>query len=259
MLKAKAPATRPAARCPAPVSRLALNFIVVLVALLALMELSAAPAQAHPSDFATLTLDFLVGPSGLEAVDAAVVASTGTPYETFEPEVRHDVALLALEQLGVDPDAVSIELESERYHWVGFMIRLHEPTLGRTGPLLIETSELQRRTADLGLAHLKVSVCGVTPGAERSDSRVLGELLIEATDGGRRPGGHDREACRVWQLDPDEDPAVVQVGPTMLAETDGPGVGTAAALAAALLLAGLLLCVGMAIHRRLLWPSSFMR
>lgn len=259
VLKTKGPATRPAAQCLAPVSRLAPTLIVGLVALLALMELSAAPAQAHPSDFATLTLDFLVGPSGLEAVDAAVVASTGTPYETFAPEVRHDVALLVLQQLGVDPDAVSIELESERYHWVGFMIRFHEPTLGRTGPLMIETSELQRRTADLGLAHLKVSVCGVTPGAERSDSRVLGELLIEATDGGRRPRGHDREACRVWQLDPGDDPAVVQAGPTALTEADGPGVGTASALAAALLLAGLLLCVGIAIHRRRLWPSSVIR
>lgn len=214
----------------------------MLVALLTLMELSALPAQAHPSDLATLTLDFLVGPSGLEAVDAAVVASTGTPYETVEPEVRHDVALLVLEQLGVDADAADLELDSDRYHWVGFMIRFHQPTLGRTVPLVIETSELQRRTAELGLANLKVSVCGVTDGAERSDSGVLGELLIDATHEGRRPRGHDRETCTVWQLDLADDPAVVQVGSTALAETGGPGVATASAVGAALLLAGVLFC-----------------
>jgi hypothetical protein len=219
----------------------------VPLALLILMELNAAPAHAHPSDFETLTVDLLVGPGGLQAVDAAVVESTGAPYETPEPNVRQDVALLVLDQLGVVPDAVDIELDSERYHWVGFTIRLHQPWLGLSVPLAIDTSALQRRTAELGLAYLKVSVCGVSDGAARSDPAVLTQLVIEATHEGRRPRGLDREACTVWRLTPSDEPVRVQVRLTDLAET-GTGIGAAVAATAAALLLGALSLIGARIR-----------
>jgi hypothetical protein len=133
------------------------------------LQALAGPAAAHPSDFDTLTVDLLVGSRGLEAIDAAVVVSDSAPWETVEPAVRADIARQLLALLDVPTGSADIDAEdSERYHWVGFVIRFPQPVLGATTPIEIDTSQLQALTAGLGLAFLKISVCGVSGGPEYS-------------------------------------------------------------------------------------------
>src|SRR5262245_56831671 len=118
----------------------------------------SAPAAAHPSDFATLTLDLLVGPDGLEAIDAAVVESAGPSHQPFPTsELKLAVATDVLGALHVPLDQVEIDGEtSERYHEVGFLVRFHEPSFGTELPLSIDTTDLQRIAADRDMSGLKL-------------------------------------------------------------------------------------------------------
>lgn len=170
----------------------------------------ALPASAHPSDFETLTLDLLMGPRGLESIDAAVV-----PGMTDEPfiasGVKHDVATEVLDALDLPLSGVDIDAEmSERYHEAGFVVRFDEPTLGATAPLSIATAGLQAIVDDRRLGRLKLSVCGVTEGGEPSEE-VLSEMDVQASESGRQPVGLDRETCEVWVLEPADRPVSIAI------------------------------------------------
>lgn len=179
------------------------------------------PAQAHPSDFETLTLDLLVGPEGLETIDAAVVDSQGPGYEAPDPAVRQQVAVRVLDILGHATEEADIDAEtSDRYHWVGFLIDLSESSLADREPLQIDTRPLQQLAAELELAHVKVSVCGVADQDQRPDSEALADLDFEATVQGRHPTGRDRPECKVWALRPGDDPVSIAVNPQRAAPTE---------------------------------------
>jgi hypothetical protein len=200
--------------------RIASTVAAALISSLGFVAL-ALPATAHPSDFETLTLDLLVGPRGLEVLDAAVVESKGPGYEPFPTsDFKRDVAVDVLDALHLALGGVSIDAEmSERYHEVGFGIRFEEPALGVTSPLTIETADLQRIVADRGLSRLKLSVCGVTAGADSSDQNALSQLGITASHHGRRPAGLDREACEIWALTPTDQSVSIVIEPQTVAET----------------------------------------
>jgi hypothetical protein len=191
------------------------------------------PAAAHPSDFETLTLDLLVGPRGLEVLDAAVVESEGPGYEPLPTaDFKRDVAPDVLDALHVALDGVAIDAEvSERYHEVGFRVRFDEPSLGTASPLAIDTADLQGVVADRGLSRLKLSVCGVTDGADAPDQATLTELDITASQDGRGPTGLDREACEVWALSADDQAVSIVIERQAVPES---GLGLVRATVAAL-------------------------
>lgn len=178
-----------------------------------------APATAHPSDFATLTLDLLIGPEGLEAIDAAVVESAGPGYQRFpSSESRDAVATDVLEALRVPLDQVDIDAEhSERYHEVGFLVRFHEPSLGTAMPLSIDTTDLQLIAAGRDLSRLKLSVCGITAGNKGPSQRTLSGLDVQASQPGQPPAtpypGNDRQACSVWALTTTDQPVSIVINP----------------------------------------------
>jgi hypothetical protein len=182
---------------------------IFFVGLLPLGSLTlASPVSAHPSDFETLTLDLLMGPRGLESIDAAVVP--GTTYEPFiASEVKRDVAMEVLDALDLPMSGVDIDAEmSERYHEVGFLVRFDE--LGARVTLSIATVDLQAIVDDRRLGRLKLSVCGVTQGAEPSEE-VLSQADVQASERGRQPVGLEREACEVWVLEPANTPVSIAI------------------------------------------------
>jgi hypothetical protein len=182
------------------------------------LGLVSAPATAHPSDFSTLTLDLLIGPDGLKAIDAAVVESAGPSYAPFPTsELRQAVATDVLEALHVPLDQVDIDAEtSERYHEVGFLVRFHEPSLGTELPLSIDTTDLQRIAADRNLSRLKLSVCGVTAETRVPDQSTLSRLDIQASQSGQHPRAEprDRQACSVWALTTTDQPVSILIKPS---------------------------------------------
>lgn len=198
---------------------------------------------AHPSEFDTLTLDFLFGPKGLEAIDAAVVQSEGPGYEPFPPpDFKRDVALDILQSMHVPLGTVDINVEmSERYHEVGFLVRFDAPSLGVSSPLLVDSSVLQRIASEARVSRLKLSVCGVTDGAGGSDENALAELDIRASRAGLRPRAGDREACRAWSVNTTDESISIEVKRKAAASNRLRVVsGAVAALAAILILAALL-------------------
>lgn len=199
----------------ASASRLTLTLCVVTA-----VNLPAA-ALAHPSDYSTLTLDFLFGPRGLEAIDAALVESEGGGYEPFpSQEARHRVAVETLRALSIPMDTVSIDArDSPRYHQVGFLIRFEGPSHPASRFLRIETAPLWNTASDFGLDRLKVSVCGVGESLTTPDRRVLDNLQVRASRDGRIPQGLDRGACTVWELFDSGDEVHIEVGSSELPET----------------------------------------
>lgn len=183
-----------------------------------------AVAFAHPSDYSTLTLDFLFRTQGLEAIDAAVVESEEGSYEPFpSEEMRHEVAIRTLQALGTPREAVHIDAsDSPLYHEVGFLIRFEDPSHGVSRNLRIETAALRDIASDLGLNRLKVSVCGVGNSLTSPDKEVLTDLQIRATHDGMNPRGLDREACTVWALTASDGPVEIEVGSFELPETGTP-------------------------------------
>lgn len=202
---------------PVPLSRMGGGHIASIVAGVTLSPLGvfalALPATAHPSDFETLTLDFLVGPRGLEVIDAAVVESRGPSYQPFPTsEFKHEVAVDVLEALDVPLSDADIDAElSERYHEVGFLVRFKQPVLGAESPLSIDTAGLQRIVGDSGLRRLKLSLCGVTDGAASADPSTLSEFDIQASQGG--VAGLGRAACQAWVLAPTDQSVSIVVKP----------------------------------------------
>jgi hypothetical protein len=87
---------------------------------------TAQLASAHPSDPSTLTLDLLVDRKGLRVIDAAAQAAT---YDQRPSESqRLIVATAVLDALGVSRDDSDINAaKSDRYHEVGFTVRLRQP------------------------------------------------------------------------------------------------------------------------------------
>jgi hypothetical protein len=183
------------------------------------LGLVSAPATAHPSDFATLTLDLLIGPDGVEAIDAAVVESAGPIYQPFPTsELKLAVATDVLEALHVPLDQVDIDAEtSERYHEVGFLVRFHEPSLGTEMPLWFNTTDLQRIAADRDLSRLKLSVCGITAGNNGASQSTLSRLDIHASQPGQPVTGPDRgldrPACSAWALTTTDQPVSIVINP----------------------------------------------
>jgi hypothetical protein len=210
---------------------------------------AASPATAHPSDFDTLTLDLLVGPRGLEVIDAALVASKGPGYEPFpSSQVKREVAMAVVAALDVEPDAVAVDAEmSERYHEVGFLVRFDEPSLGIHVPLQVETAELQTIAANQGVSNVKLSVCGVTGGAGSPDPGTLSDLDVQASRDARPAQGLDRAACEVWTLTTTDQSVSIVATPRRLADT---GFSMTSAMLAALSL----LFVGVALRALVVPP-----
>lgn len=223
------------------------TFVLVAVSA-AMMLVQVRSVSAHPSDFETLTLDFLIGPTGLELIEAAVVESSGPGYEPFpSSELKRNLAVGTVDALRVSLSSVEINEEmSERYHEVGFMIHFIEPSLGGNRALSIDSTKLQQLAADAGLERVKMSVCGVTDGAGASNPSLLSELHIESSQGSRRPAGLDREACRVWTAATTDPPISIVLDSQNEAEDlpqPGANVGRAAAFSLVLLLVGVAVAV----------------
>ncbi|MGH9894953.1 MAG: hypothetical protein ACREA0_23820, partial [bacterium] len=155
-----------------------------LALLFVIIGITVAPpsASAHPSDFRTLTIDFIFGQDGLEAIDAAVVESSGPSYEPFPSvELRQAVAEEVLAALDLSDAAASIDAEmSERYHQVGFLITFEEPRPGHQETFQLDTNHLQAIAEDTNLERLKLSVCA--EGSETSNA-----IEIHASRDGRAP------------------------------------------------------------------------
>jgi hypothetical protein len=215
---------------------------LVGVAAVAVGCASAAPVDAHPSDFRTLTVDLVVGDGGLETVDAALVPADGQTFEPFPSvDARRAVASRVIAALALPADGATVDAEnSERYHEVGFTIRV-DARVGAAWDGRVDTAPFQQIVADEGLDRLKLSVCEagvVIPG-------VAPDLTVVATRPGRTGvSPNDREGCTTWALGAHEDPVTIAVGgPTTLAAT---GTGPLALVlgASALVLGVLLIMVG---------------
>lgn len=210
------------------------------------------PAEAHPSDFETLTLDLLIGVEGLRWVDAAVVESGGPGHEPFPTAGRrHDVAVGVLEALEMPLDHVEIDAEgSARYHEVGFLIEFPRPFLDSTSDLRIDTSDFQRLTADAGLERLKLSVCGASQDPDSADPDVLAGLDVSATQPGRSPAGIDRPGCEVWTLTPADTAVTITVSEVITLDTRRNTTLIAGTVALAAVVADVALLFGALKRRR---------
>lgn len=193
------------------------GWVIAFVVVLPLRVLS------HPSDFETLTIDLLFGSGGLHAIDAAVVESSGPSYEPGPSvELREAVAHQVLEALDLSEIPTEIELEnSERYHWVGFTIRFPDPSLDGRSTLEVNTRPLQDIAADIGLKHVKLSIChGFSESVDPRDVSGLGVSPPEGT------------GCDVWVLTPDHESLTVAV--SVRDELPRTGLPMAALMTAAL-------------------------
>lgn len=173
--------------------------LLVMACALSFVVSGPSPASAHPSDFETLTIDLLFGADGLYVIDAAVVESSGPSYLPGPTtELRKRVARRILEALGLSDIPFDIDLEnSERYHWVGFTIRFHDPSLDRRPMLQFSTLPLQDIVADLDLKQLKLTICH-----GYSDS-------LDPRDIGRRIG--NEIGCNGRFLTPGDEPHSITV------------------------------------------------
>jgi hypothetical protein len=205
---------------------------------------SSTSAQAHPSDFETLTIDLLLGTGGVEIVEAAVVA--GTDYEPFPSvEQRRAIAQNVLVALGIPSETAAIDaMASERYHEVGFAITLKQAfSTTTTGAVRIETAALQQIAADATANWLKLEVCdrhAPDPFADQpTATTITGDespfvLLTEA----ERPGvsseasTNERPGCSVWRL-ATADPSMTVTARLVPASLASTGAGPVAVLTVA--------------------------
>ncbi len=218
--------------------------VALLVAAVAICNLwiFARPAAAHPSDFETLTIDLLVGPDGLEAVDVA--ANQSTSYQPFaSTQEKRLLAAEVLKALAVDVDEVDIELEmSDRYHDAGFVIRFPTPQLAGTSALRLEPGSLQRIAADAAIPKVKLALCAVArrPEGGGTTDGLLSRLDVQASAPSRHPTNGEQAPCQVWVLDQDDAAFGLDVGPQRLAAT-GMDLTTGTIAATFMLLSGLVL------------------
>lgn len=210
--------------------------VVVSLGVVALLG-CAAPAQAHPSDFRTMTVDVVLASRGIEVIDVAVVPVAGPSYEPFvTDEEKEGVALELLAALDILATEVLLDVDqSDRYHEVGFTIRFGEPrsVAGSRPAIVLDGAELQAVAAAAGVDSLKLSVCAVesyvTGETGLASPDLLPQVEIEASRAGSRRT--DRAGCHVWILGPDQPPLELVVGRTSLAETGGmPPIGEAVAV-----------------------------
>lgn len=171
-------------------------------------------------------MDLVFGPEGLEAIDAAVVESSGPGYEPFPSvELRHEVAEKVLAALDIAHSSASIDAEmSERYHEVGFLITLGKPLPGQGEAFRFGTGQLQAIADDTNLDWLKLSVCAV-------DSGTFDALDIQASTDGRAPVDNpsERPLCRIWKLRIADSPVTVSVQALALPMTGLPVVAAGVA------------------------------
>ena len=208
--------------------------VIVGVLVAALITTGVGEAAAHPADFDTLTLDFIVNARGLERVEGAVVESDGPGYEPFpsvtlkEEVVAHVLRAMAIERSKVSVDAA----ESELYHEVGFVIVVvvDEQERGRDRLVQISSRSFGGFLEERGLDRVKISICG------RSTEALRGRT-ITASKPGRPSSERDRPGCEVWVVERDEPPLALSVESSS-SERSGGGGGRAvlAALASLLLL-----------------------
>lgn len=191
------------------------SFLVVVASLV----VAPLTASAHPSDFRTLTIDLLFGADGLEAIEAAVVESSGPSYEPSPSvELRQAVAEEVVAALGIPNSAASIDAEmSERYHQVGFLITFEEPLPGQAKAFQFDTGQLQAIAQNTNLQWLKLGVC-----AEISET--FDALDINASSDGRPPANNtsERPWCRIWRLETTDRPVTVNVQAVALPMTGLP-------------------------------------
>jgi hypothetical protein len=190
------------------------------------LTVAPLPARAHPSDFRTLTIDLIFGQDGLEAIDAAVVESSGPGYEPFPSlELRQAVAEDVLAALDLSDAAASIDAAmSERYHQVGFLIKFEEPFPGHQETFQLDTNTLQAIAENTDLERLKLSVCADV-------SETFNALEIDASRDGRAPiyATNERPWCRTWEVAIADSPVTVSVQALALPQTGLPVVPAAIA------------------------------
>ena len=210
-----------------------------IIVAVVLLLVPARPAVAHPSDFDTLTLDMLIGPDGLAAIDAAVVQGSGPGYEPFpSATLKRDVADQVLSMLQIPTGGVEIDARaSPRYHEVGFHISVADPSLGQTAALTVDTRDLLELARSHDMEQLKISVCGVADDGEQSDRQVLTDLDIRADRPGHAPTGQERPNCRIWPVHHRDAALSLVVAPQQLADT-GQATSHTVGLAALLMLLG---------------------
>ena len=220
--------------------------VLVLASVLGLVILiGTRSADAHPSDSETLTIDLLLSTDGLLTIDAAM--NPGPSYDLHQSESdRADVAAAVIESLGIDPANASINAAlSDRYHEVGFVVRLREPyTNGSRGELQVESTRLQQIAAARNIKRLKLALCDTfTSDAARVSSPFV--IAASATAPGREPDPQriERYGCRVWEFGQTDTPVSIaaRLVPRSLATTGGglPSV----AIGALLICFGFALCV----------------
>lgn len=149
-------------------------------------------------------------------------------------ELRRNVAERVLSALSLRGwDALIDGTNSKRYHEVGFVISLSGHQSAQGVILNVGTKSLQRITDDLGLARLKLSVCG-------TDADAFSTLGITASQPGRHPlaVSQERGACEVWDVKPDQSPVEITVRSRSLTST-GFGAPRLVVVSTALLLLGL--------------------
>jgi len=178
------------------------HFVAVVAGFAVLAAVAQATgAGAHPSDASTLTLDLLLTDRGLVIVDAA--AQRATYADRPSEDERAAIASEVVDALQIPTgDAEINSATSERYHEVGFTIRLREPVAtGTAGELRLQTASLQQ-IAGANELRLKLSVCS---------HDEVSQVHVDADHPGRpsRPNdASERTGCIVWSLAPD-DPAVL--------------------------------------------------
>lgn len=185
-------------------------------------------ALAHPSDFRTLTLDFLVGQEGLEVIDAAVVPAMGPGYEpVLSEEEKHAIAVNVLNALSISAADVVIDADmSNRYHEVGFAVRFSRPLPSSESPLRIQSERLQQITRDVGLERLKLGLCAVA-----DEQSSLPAPDVEATEAGRLsdPDSNERAGCMIWEIAPTDPSISIRLQPTEALAQTGSSIGVATA------------------------------
>jgi hypothetical protein len=219
----------------------------------------AAVASAHPSDPETLTVDLLLGPEGLEVIDVAVVA--GVDYEPFPTvEQRRAIADQIMAALGIDEATTNVDSEmGERYHEVGFTIRLKQPFSDtKRKALRTGTAPLQQIARSAGAKWLKLEACDRSapdPFAESPSgtTKKSGGSFVVRTDADRpgRPSNiwmNERQACRVWRLKTDG-PAFTLTARLTPSSSATSGVNLLVVGMAVLIAAGIAICF-WALRRR---------
>jgi hypothetical protein len=183
---------------------------------LGVVVLEPPTANAHPSDFRTLTIDLIFESEGLVTIDAAVVESFGPGYEPFPSvDLRQQVAEDVTAALGLEGAAASINPElSKRYHEAGFFVVFDQPQPGNGESLRVDTAPFQAIAASANLDVLKLSVCSEI-------FETFDELSIDASDPGRAATDSraERPWCEIWELGVDDPPVTISIGPFALPMT----------------------------------------